>query len=261
MSPKTRFKLLQFNMQFGQMWDDAYPDHAPVRLELTLDEIRSHNADIVMLQEVEQMKPGGIQANPPPHYTRLEAELKGYDSYFCYPKPDPRELPFGIGLAIFSKTPLREHICLNLPSPPVEFDFFGEKKTPTDRLLIGATTTIDGHAVRLFNTHLLAFFMLNSSSEVHLDQRNLVEEQLRKTTQMPTLLTGDFNVSNHESLISQFSEAGYETVQSTEITWRRRPYVLDHIFYNDWLRPAAWTVKPTPASDHHALSAEFEFTR
>ena len=103
MSPKTRFKPLQFNMQFGQMWDDAYPDHAPVRLELTLDEIRSHNADIVMLQEVEQMKPGGIQANPPPHYTRLQAELKGYDSYFCYPKPDPRELPFGIGLAIFSK--------------------------------------------------------------------------------------------------------------------------------------------------------------
>jgi endonuclease/exonuclease/phosphatase family metal-dependent hydrolase len=201
-----------------------------------------------------------VQAQPPPHYTRLKAEFPDYDSYFCYPKPDPRELPFGIGLAIFSRTPLREHICLNLPSPPVEFDFFGEKKTPTDRLLIGATTTIQGRDVRLLNTHLLAFFMLKSSSEVHLDQRRIVADELRRSAHMPTLLTGDFNVSKHHSLIQQYAEAGYQTVQSTEVTWRRRPYVLDHIFYNRWLSPLGWWVKPTPASDHHTLSAQFAFT-
>ena len=149
---------------------------------------------------------------------------------------------------------MREHICLNLPSPPVEFDFFGEKKTPTDRVLIGATTTIAGRDVRLFNTHLLAFFMLKSSSEMHLNQRRLVEEQLRQSAGMPTLLTGDFNVSKHQSLIQQFADAGYQTVQSKEITWRRRPYVLDHIFHNDWLRPTGWWVKPT-------MSSEFEFAR
>jgi len=253
------FKVLQFNMQYGQPWDDAYPDTAPIKIENTIAEIRAHDADIVMLQEVEQTQPGGAQAQPPPHYTRLRAEFPAYDAYFSYPKPDPRELPFGIGLAIFSRTPLREHVCLNLPSPPVEFDFFGEKKTPTDRLLIGATTTVDGREVRLFNTHLLAFFMLKSSSEVHPDQRRLVEEQLRRTAGMPTLLTGDFNVSQHQSLIRQFAEAGYLTVQSTEVTWRRRPFVLDHIFYNRWLKPVAWEVRPTPASDHHALSATFEF--
>lgn len=253
------FKVLQFNMQYGQPWDDTYPDTAPIKLENTVAEIRSHDADIVLLQEVEQTLPGGAQAQPPPHYTRLKRELAGYDSYFCYPKPDPRELPFGIGLAIFSKTPLSELVCLNLPSPPVEFDFFGEKKTPTDRLLIGATTTIAGRSVRLFNTHLLAFFMLKTSSEIHLNQRKLVEEQLRLTAGMPTLLTGDFNVSKHESLVHQFSDAGYRTVQSTEVTWRRRPYVLDHIFYNRWLKPVSWQVKPTPASDHHTLSAVFDF--
>jgi len=256
-----RFKILQFNMQYGQIWDDAYPDHAPIRLDDTLREIRAHQADIIMLQEVEQTLPGGAQANPPPHYTRLKKELAGYDSYFCYPKPDPRELPFGIGLAIFSKTPLSANFCLNLPSPPVEFDFFGEKKTPTDRLLIGATTVIGGRPVRLFNTHLLAFFMLKTTSEEHRGQRQLVEEQLRLSADMPTLLTGDFNVSKHQSLIQQFADAGYTTVQSTEITWRRRPYVLDHIFYNGWLRPVGWSVKPTPASDHHTLVAEFEFAK
>jgi endonuclease/exonuclease/phosphatase family metal-dependent hydrolase len=256
-----RFKILQFNMQYGQIWDDAYPDHAPIRLADTITEIRSHEADIIMLQEVERTQPGGLQAQPPPHYTQLKEELKEYDSYFCYPRPDPRELPFGIGLAIFSKTPLREHICLNLPSPPVPFDFFGEIKTPTDRVLIGATATLAGRPVRLFNTHLLAFFMLKSSSEEHRGQRDLVEEQLRNSADMPTLLTGDFNVSKHESLIRQFADAGYVSVPSTEITWRRRPYVLDHIFYNKWLKPTGWAVRPTPASDHHVLSAEFEFAK
>ena len=255
------FKVLQFNMQFGQIWDDSYPDRAPIKLDATIAEIRSHDADIIMLQEVEHTLPDGQQAEPPPHYTRLAAEFKGYDSYFCYPKPDPRELPFGIGLAIFSKTPLREEICLNLPSPPVEFDFFGVKKTPTDRLLIAATTTIHGREVRIMNTHLLAFFMLKTTSEQHRGQRELVAQQLAAFKDMPALLTGDFNVSKHESLIEQFSAPGYRTVQSTEITWRRKPYVLDHIFYNDWLKPVRWAVKPTPASDHHTLTAEFEFTK
>lgn len=261
MSANGRFKVLQFNMQYGQPWDDTYPDHAPIDLQKTIDEIRAHDADVVLLQEVEHTLPGGAQAEPPPHYTRLRREFPDYDSYFCYPRPDPRELPFGIGLAIFSKTPLHGHLCQNLPSPPVEFDFFGEKKTPTDRLLIGATTTIRGRDVRLFNTHLLAFFMLKSSSEVHLNQRQLVAEQLRLSAGMPTLLTGDFNVSKHQSLIQQFADAGYQTVQSKEITWRRRPYVLDHIFHNDWLRPTGWKVTPTMSSDHHVLTAEFEFAR
>lgn len=254
----ARFKILQFNMQYGQVWDDAYPDHAPIRLDATVAEIRAHNADIIMLQEVEQTLPGGLQAHPPPHYSQLQQALPGYDSYFAYPKPDPRELPFGIGLAIFSRTPLRDQLSVNLPSPPVEFDFFGEKRTPTDRLLIGASTTIGGRTVRLLNTHLLAFFMLKSSSEMHLDQRKLVEDQLRANADLPTLLTGDFNVSKHQSLIQQFADAGYLTVQSTEITWRRRPYVLDHIFFNRALRPVGHWVKPTPASDHHTLAAEFE---
>ena len=254
----SAFKVLQFNMQFGQMWDDAYPDHAPHDLDRTIAEIRSHNADIVLLQEVEQGWPGGAQINPPPNYTRLHAELSGYDSYFSYPKADPNELPFGIGLAIFSKTPLHDPLRLDVPSPPVEFDFRGQKRMPTDRLLIGASTTIGRRKLRVFNTHLLAFFMLKANSEGHLGQRKLVVDQLR-ASEGPTLLGGDFNVSKHTALVRQFAQAGYKTVQAKKITWRRRPYVLDHIFYSKHLRPVRHAVKPTPASDHHVLVAEFEF--
>lgn len=256
----ARLKILQFNMQFGQLWDERDPDNAPINLNATIAEIKSHDADIVMLQEVERAAPCTSHPPVPPNFTRLKHALAGYHGTFAYPRPDPRELPFGIGLAIFSRGPLDNVVNIDLPSPPVEFDFFGEKKTPTDRLLIGATTTVAGRQVRLFNTHLLAFFMLNSSSEEHGRQRELVVAELRRSAG-PTILTGDFNVSKHESLVQQMSEAGYSTVQSREVTWRRRPYVLDHIFYNDWFRPAGWRVQPTPASDHHALVAELEFVR
>ncbi|MSU51094.1 MAG: endonuclease [Opitutus sp.] len=254
----NRFRVLQFNMQFGQIWDDTYPDRAPIRLDATLAEIRSHDADVILLQEVERAMPEGVQIQPPPNYTRLRDKLKGYDGYFGYPKADPRELPFGIGLAIFSRTPLRDMMRLDLPSPPIEFDFFGKTMTPTDRLLIGAKTTVLGHELQLFNTHLLAFFMLGSSSTTNPFQRNLVAEQLAGSPG-PTILTGDFNVSKHGSLVAQFSAHGFSTVQDKAITWRRRPYVLDHIFHNAPLRCVGHRVVPTPASDHHVVVADFEF--
>ncbi len=254
----NKFKVLQFNMQFGQGWDDADPDQAPIDLGLTIAEIRRHDADIVLLQETEQAQPGGRQLQPPPNYTNLCKAFPEYDSYFSYPRQDPRELPFGIGLAIFSKTPLRDHLRQDLPSPRIEFEFDGSKRTPTDRLLIGAKTTIAGRDVRILNTHLLAFFMLNAESEDHLEQRERVIEELR-ISQEPTLLGGDFNVSNHKALVRQFAAAGYKSVQTAEATWRRLPYVLDHIFYSRGLRPLNHAVVSTRASDHHFLASEFAF--
>ncbi len=254
------FKVMQFNMQFGQTWDETHPDKAPIDLDLTIEEIRSCNADIVMLQEVEHAQRGGAQIEPPPNYTRLKKELKGYHGYFSYPKADPRELPFGIGLAILSKTPLYDTVRYELPSPPIEFEFEGEIRTPTDRLIIGAKTEVKGHKLQLFNTHLLAYFMLNSSSEEYLEQRDFIIEHIRRVNG-PALIAGDFNVSHRESLVRQFAEGGLHTVQDKEVTWRRRPYVLDHIFYNQHLRPTNHSVKPTKASDHHILAAEFEFQK
>lgn len=242
-------------MQFGQGWDDAQPDEAPIDLDATIAEIKRHDADIVFLQEVERAQPGGVQTQPPPNFTRLCAALPDYDSFFSYPRPDPRELPFGVGLAIFSRHQLHSTFREDLPSPPVPFDFFGETKTPTDRLLIGARTFLGGREVTLLNTHLLAFFMLKTSSARYPQQRERVAAILRAQTG-PTLLAGDFNVSDHASLIAQFGACGFSTAQQTEITWRRRPYVLDHIFYNAGLHCTGCRVEPTPASDHHALVAD-----
>jgi endonuclease/exonuclease/phosphatase family metal-dependent hydrolase len=253
------FKVIQFNMQFGQIWDEANPDSAPIDLKQTIAEIKRHDADVVILQEVEHAQVGGNQITPPPNYTLISQALTGYHGYFSYPKADKRELPFGIGLAIFSKTPLYDLAKLELPSPVIEFDFYGETKTPTDRLLIGAKTTIEGHEVQLYNTHLLAFFMLKASSKIHTEQRRLVLEQLKKS-RIPTVLCGDFNVSNHQALVEQYALAGFRTAQNQEITWRRMPFVLDHIFFDRQLKLVSQAVVPTLASDHHLVIAEFDFT-
>ena len=254
------FRVLQFNMQFGQGWDDEAPDAAPVDLDATIAEIRRHQADIVLLQEVEKAHRDGSQPPQPPNYTRLRHALAEFPhSHFALPPADPRELPFGIGLAIFSRTPLGPLVRRVLPSPPVSFEFQGEQKTPTDRLLIGAETTIGGRQLQVFNTHLLAFFMLKHSSEEYHGQRAMVLETMR-ALEGAALIGGDFNVSRHASLVAEMASAGYATAQEREVTWRRRPYVLDHLFYRSAaLRCAGWQVCPTPASDHCALVGDFEF--
>lgn len=246
-------------MQFGQIWDDRNPDGAPIRLEDAIAEIARHNPDIVHLQEVEQARPGGVQPQPPQNYARLRAAFPGYHGHFGYPPADPRELPFGIGLAILSRTPLRDTFVERVPSPPVEFDFFGEKKTPTDRAMIGATTDVAGRPLRLLNTHLLALFMLKSDSRAHPEQRRQVAARLRaaQTEGAALILSGDFNVRDHEGLAAEYAAEGFSTVQTAAITWRRQPYVLDHIFHNAPLRCVRHEVLPTPASDHHVLLADF----
>lgn len=253
------FRVLQFNMQFGQVWDDADPDNAPIRLEEAIAEIRRHDADIIQLQEVEHARAGGGQEQPPPNYELLRAALPEYHGYFSYPRDDDRELPFGIGLAIFSRTPLVDTFAEVVPSPPIEFDFYGEKKTPTDRLLIGATTEIGGHRLRLLNTHLLAFFMLKSDSRKHPGQRAQIAGHLRAAGNVATILSGDFNTRDHEGLAAEYAACGFSTVQTSDITWRRQPYVLDHIFHNAALRCVDRKVVPTMSSDHHPMVADFVF--
>jgi endonuclease/exonuclease/phosphatase family metal-dependent hydrolase len=252
------FRVLQFNMQFGMGWDPKKPDSGPIDIKATIGEIRRHQPDIVLLQEVEHAQIGGLQAQPPPNYSRLKEAMPEYDSSFSYPKADPRELPFGIGLAIFSRTPLRDKVRIEVPSPAIEFVFRGRKTTPTDRVMIGARTTVDGREIQIYNVHLLAFFMLGASSTMFPWQRELVADRL-DASDLPTILGGDFNVSQDDPIVEQFAEHGYATVQHKVPTWRRQPFVLDHIFYNMRLTCVRHSVEATPVSDHLPVLADFAF--
>jgi endonuclease/exonuclease/phosphatase family metal-dependent hydrolase len=254
------FSALTFNMQNGQPWDETAPDADGVELDRTIDFLRTQDADILFLQEVERGFEGGTQIDPPPHFTQLRSQLKGYDAVFAYPVPNDKEIPFGLGLAIFSKSKLRDFQRIDLPAADITFEFNGATRIPSQRLLISASTIIAGREVRLLNTHLQAFFMIGASSADHRAQRDIVEAALRAQTG-PTILAGDLNSAPGEGVVEQFDAAGFRTAQNETITWRRKPFILDHLFYNAPLQLKAHSVIPTPASDHHAVRAEFAFSR
>jgi endonuclease/exonuclease/phosphatase family metal-dependent hydrolase len=252
------FSALTFNMQNGQVWNEEDPDRAEVSLDSSITFLREQDADVVLLQEVERGFDGGGQIEPPPHYERLRRALVGYDSVFAYPRPNKMEIPFGLGLAIFSKTALKNFFRKDLPPAEIAFEFGGVMRKPSHRLLIGAETEIDGRPLRMFNTHLQAFFMINASSNDHHTQRDRVEVELRRC-EGATLLGGDFNCAPGETVVEQFKRAGFHPSQTTLVTWRRMPFIIDHVFFNRLLRLEACSVIPTPASDHHAVRAEFSF--
>jgi endonuclease/exonuclease/phosphatase family metal-dependent hydrolase len=252
------FRTITFNMQNGQPWDEAAPDNIQIDLRQTLDFLAAQDADVIFLQEVEQGFDGGNQIDPPPNFGFLKKSPKGYDSVFAYPSANKTEIPFGLGLAIFSKSKLRDFQKTDLPAAGVEFEYGGAMRTPSERLLISAGTIIQGREIRLLNTHLQAFFMIGATSSEHSAQRDAIEAALH-LQQGPTILAGDLNCAPGEGVLEQFELAGFRSAQNQDVTWRRMPYVLDHLLYNAHLRLERCAVIPTLASDHHAVRADFSF--
>jgi endonuclease/exonuclease/phosphatase family metal-dependent hydrolase len=79
------FRVATFNMQNGQPWVEGVPFPSVVDVDAVANFLRSLDADILCLQEVERGYDGGMQVDPPPHYGQLRALLFGYDSVFSYP--------------------------------------------------------------------------------------------------------------------------------------------------------------------------------
>jgi endonuclease/exonuclease/phosphatase family metal-dependent hydrolase len=253
------FRVVTFNMQNGQPWRDDDPFPPVVDVDAVAAFLNGLNADIICLQEVERGHDGGMQVDPPPHYMRLKELLTGYDSVFAYPLKNDTELPFGLGLAIFSRTKLTDFHKTDLPSAQLDFVFEGKKRRTSSRLLLEVSTILEGRRLKVLNTHLQAFFMIGDSSDAHPEQRSIVESKLRAVGGEPLILAGDMNSAPGESIVSQFENAGFRTVQNEEITWRRMPFVTDHLFFNAPLRPVSQHVAKTDVSDHHAVVADFEF--
>ncbi len=259
MSRDSSISVLSFNMQHGQTWDAADPDAATIDLGKAIDELRRHDADVVLLQEVERVCKENGQIQPPPNYTILCRELPQYHGYFSYPPDDSRELPFGYGLAILCKNPLHNTEAIDLPAPHLEFEFKGEVTQPTERLMIGARTRFLDHEIQLYNTHLQAFFILGKNSDDFPEQRDVIAERLRQAKQ-PTILGGDFNSAPEEGTVDTFESVGFRTAQREQPTWKRKPFVLDHIFFNRWFELEQSRVHRTLAADHDIVVASLRLT-
>ena len=78
------------------------------------------------------------------------------------------------------------------------------------------------------------------------------------TLEGPLVLTADFNTVSGEGLLKQHETAGLQTMQKGTVTWKRMPYVLDHIFYYNHLLLKGGSVDEVTSSDHHVLVADFK---
>jgi len=253
----VKISAITFNLQNGQLWNAEQPDEKHIDFARSIKFLRSLNADIYFLQEVEQGHEGGHQIDPPPNYTRLRESFPDYHSLFDYPPLNPDELPFGLGLAIFSRWPLCGHAVHHLPASSLQFEFEGRERKPSQRTLQRACLDIGGMPLHLLNTHLQAYFMIGGNSKDYPEQRQLLEVILRGLGGF-SLIGGDFNSSPEEGLREQFETFGFRTAQSTQNTWKRRPYVVDHLFYGPGLRLLESRVIETNCSDHHAVRGVFE---
>lgn len=253
----AQFTVVTFNMQFGQVWREQDPDDAPIDLRGALDFIRGLEADVYLLQEVEHAAGETGPGRPDSNFAAIRRALPDFDGFCGHPiSPEP-QLPFGVGLAILSRTPLHAEFNIDLPGPDITFDFQGEPHRPAPRTFLGARTHIGGTEIQLLNTHLQAFFMIGATSDEHPAQRDIVERRLREA-ELPTVLGGDFNCTPEEGTLAQFESTGFRSAQKDTPTWHRRPYVCDHLFSNEPLRLVSVEVVPTETSDHLPLRAVYE---
>jgi len=248
-----RLKTMTFNMQNGQVWDPARPDEAPINIESTIQFIKNLDSDICFLQEVEFPHQELPDPDDHPNFDRLRAGLPGYHASFAYPAATRGHLPFGVGLAIFSRLPLLRQFHVVLPAADIMFAFRGKNWFPAERSIIGASIEQDGREILLLNTHLQAYFMIDSTSDEFPQQRHILEVLLRGR-KVPTLLGGDFNCTDTEGTIPGIEATGMKTLQNRQITWHRMPFVLDHIFYSPEFRIEAKAVATTNVSDHDAMT-------
>ena len=255
-SAKHHLRTLTLNMQSGEIWDPGHPDEAPFDLEQTISFLRQQDCDLIFLQEVEFPATSLPDTAIHPNYDRLKVALCDYQSWFAYPAATRPQLPFGIGLAIFSRLPLKDCFHVVLPASDVRFEFRGQWWLPAERSLIGASLTMDDQDILLLNTHLQAYFMIDSSSDRHPEQRHVLATVL-KGRKTPVILGGDFNCTAQENTVADIEHCGLKTVQKREITWHRLPHVLDHLFYSPELQAGMVQVVPTTISDHDAVRAEF----
>lgn len=252
-------RILQFNIQYGQPYPDEVQGGAG-NLRKIVGEIERLDPDIVFLQEVEHALPGGDQIHPAPNYELLKSLLPNYHSWFHYPPADPQELPFGIGLAFFSKYPLLSPYTTVLPAPSFSFEFEGSRRQPTARLLIGADIEHEGKTIRLLNTHLQAFFIVKQEAKNFPQQREVVGGEVVASPH-PVILAGDFNSAPGEDTVEYFESLGLQTAQKEVVTWHRMPYVLDHIFYPSSFACERCEVISSYLSDHLPLLADLSWVK
>lgn len=199
-----------------------------------VDQVRKHDPDVLILLEF---------AN------EWNVAMSSLHETYPYRIEQPRW--HGFGIALYSKTPLRD----------VRVEAIAKNRT--DNPLIQATVDVGGRPLRFAGVHLLSP-MTARRFEIRNEQMADVARLLNQSD-VPTVLAGDFNCvpwSSH--LVRLTGDAGlrdsrqgfgYQASWSAERRWLRIP--IDHALVSDRvLVHRRWIGEQSGGSDHYPLLVE-----
>jgi endonuclease/exonuclease/phosphatase family metal-dependent hydrolase len=157
--------------------------------------------------------------------------------------------PGGYGQAILSAAPMTDPVVVEYPEGGSE-----------DRGYMAVTTTVDGRAVRVFNTHLAE----RRQEAVRADQTRVLAAEAARHDR--AILLGDFNAVPDAAELDRIWALAADTDPQCRpsVTGTCKPTTdwqskFDYIFLRG-VTSLAHSVRPTPYSDHHVLHADLDLT-
>lgn len=237
--PSTQLRVVSYNLNYGLAQADAID-------QATLDQVSGLEADIVLLQETNEVWEKAIRRAAGAAYSHQRFHAPG------------RFIAGGIGA--LSKYPiLVEEV---IPSP---VDWF-----PAQRLVVDAP----GGPIQILNVHLRPAISEGGSwvagyfTTGHFREKeaNAYQQVLDKS--LPTLVVGDFNEEDRGTAIDVFESWGLRNalpeLASSQTTWRWTAYSvplalrLDHVLYDTrHLELVSAQVLSGGNSDHLPVEAVF----
>lgn len=244
-----KIKFLHYNI--GACRNYEAPDTEPVKPERTLDVIKSFDADIVTLNEVDRNTERSGKMDQP----KFIAEAMGYNYYFA----PAIELQGGsYGIALFSKYEIVSAEFIRIPD---SYDKNGNLLER--RVIIVAVLNVSEKNVRVMMSHY------GLSNEEQIKAVELTLNELSKST-LPTIFSGDLNMHPDNPLIEKLAENMNDTVflfDSEPITFPSADYLcgakgenskgkIDYIFTHGNINAEYAEVPEIHVSDHRPYYCE-----
>lgn len=244
-----KIKFLHYNIAACRNYET--PDAVSVKPERTLDVIKSFDADIVTLNEVDRNTERSGKTDQPKFF----ADAMGYNYYFA-PAIDLQGGNYGI--ALLSKYEIVSAEFIRIPDSHDKNGNLLER-----RVIIVAILNVNGNNMRVMMSHY------GLSPEEQTKAVELTLNELSKST-LPTIFSGDLNMHPDNPLIEKLAANMTDTVflfDSKPITFPSADYIpsaegengkekIDYIFTHGNIKAEYAEVPEIHVSDHRPYYCE-----
>ncbi len=241
-----KIKFLHYNIAACRNYEVAAV--SPVKPERTLEIIKSFDADIVTINEIDCLTARSGKIDQP----KLIAESMGYNYYFA---PAIECGGGDYGIALFSKYDIVSAEMIRIP------DTYIDGVLQERRVIISAILNAGGQQLRVMMSHY------GLSGEEQRKAAELTLSELEKST-LPTIFSGDLNITPDNPLIGKLSEKMTDTgllFEKEPITYPSSNFLaraenvkikIDYIFTHGNIKAEHVEVPEIHVSDHRPYYCE-----